>query len=83
MDVASFIGTIIWFISSYVGYLLYKRYRGFQLFREMGVPGPKPHFISGNMNELKHGTKSPATTGLRWQNQFGKVYGYFRGTLPT
>lgn len=80
----SWIGSVVLILCTYFGYHAFQRYKKFQLFRELGIPGPNPHFIRGNLlHDMQNGTDRPVKTLLKWQKQYGNVFGYFRGTLPT
>lgn len=53
------------------------RRRRFSLFKELGVPGPSPSLIFGNMTELiKKGTLA---TFDHWISKYGDVVGFYNG----
>ncbi|CAL8118535.1 unnamed protein product [Orchesella dallaii] len=54
-----------------------------ELFTKLGIPGPCPNFFVGNMMELMGKGKLVTEVMAEWENQFGLVYGYFRGTRAT
>ncbi|GAB6030044.1 hypothetical protein CHUAL_005727 [Chamberlinius hualienensis] len=67
---------------SFVVYLIYNRFQSFTVFNRMNVKGPQPHFFYGNMHKLELGTEKPVEVMAKWQKEYGKVYGYYKGTLP-
>lgn len=79
----SILYSLVAIVCTYIGYRWFQHYKNFSVFREMGIPGPRPSFIRGNIKDLKVGSKLPLESMLKWQQKYGKVYGYFRGTTPT
>ncbi|GIX89730.1 cytochrome P450 3A31 [Caerostris extrusa] len=57
------------------------RHRRLKVFKQYGIPGPEPHFVSGNMSQLKS-KPEPNTIITAWLNKYGKVFGYFIGEIP-
>lgn len=49
------------------------------LFRKYGIPGPKPNFITGNMNEF-HEKREKCID--EWLEKYGKIFGFFLGAKP-
>ncbi|XP_055932274.1 cytochrome P450 3A41-like isoform X2 [Argiope bruennichi] len=58
-----------------------KRHRRHNLFKRYGIPGPKPSFATGNMNQLKSGA-TPNDVVTAWLKEYGDVFGYFLGDMP-
>ncbi|GIY01405.1 cytochrome P450 3A5 [Caerostris darwini] len=57
------------------------RHRRLKIFKQYGIPGPEPNFVSGNMSQLKS-KPEPNTIITAWLNKYGKVFGYFIGEIP-
>lgn len=57
-----------------------KRKQHFCYFKDLGIPGPEPSIITGNMSELQK--KTPTVAYREWIEKFGKVVGYFNGYRP-
>src|SRR5436309_2034764 len=55
------------------------RYNHFQMWRRLGVPGPRPNMITGNLHHL---IPDPLTTIDKWFKQYGRTFGYFEGGKP-
>ncbi|XP_076328734.1 cytochrome P450 3A5-like [Tachypleus tridentatus] len=51
-----------------------------KFFEDLGIPGPKPHLITGNLREYI--SKGFTTCQVEWTNKFGNCVGYFLGTKP-
>ncbi|XP_023221203.1 cytochrome P450 3A24-like [Centruroides sculpturatus] len=49
-------------------------------FKRIGVPGPPPHFITGNMKEIDE--KGLAECHRLWIEKYGKIVGYYIGCRP-
>ncbi|GFS74159.1 cytochrome P450 3A1 [Nephila pilipes] len=60
-------------------WLIYRK-RCFSVFKEMGIPGPEPNLLFGNMLELV--IKTPIKCHEEWFKKYGKIVGYFFGTKP-
>ncbi|KAM7299057.1 cytochrome P450 3A6-like [Ixodes scapularis] len=56
------------------------RKRKFSLFRDIGIPGPRPNIISGNLPELVE--KGALVTFKEWIEKYGSVVGFYNGRLP-
>uniref|UniRef100_A0A2L2YIP3 Cytochrome P450 3A24 n=1 Tax=Parasteatoda tepidariorum TaxID=114398 RepID=A0A2L2YIP3_PARTP len=57
------------------------RYKKHRLLKQYGIPGPKPDFFTGNLEQLK---KEPTPNGVitGWLKKYGNVFGYYMGDLP-
>ncbi|XP_070387230.1 cytochrome P450 3A27-like [Dermacentor albipictus] len=56
------------------------RRRRFSLFRKLGVPGPLPSLISGNIPEIK--AKGGTAAFSNWIKEYGDIVGFFNGAAP-
>ncbi|XP_077553334.1 cytochrome P450 3A18-like [Haemaphysalis longicornis] len=56
------------------------RRRRFSLFERLGIPGPTPSFIHGNIYEIKK--KGAARAFSDWIEQYGNIVGFFNGAVP-
>ncbi|XP_075543319.1 cytochrome P450 6B1-like [Dermacentor variabilis] len=60
--------------------LLLWRRRHFSYFEKLGIPGPKPSLIWGNIGEYQ---SMPHYKVLeKWFRQYGDVFGYYNGDVP-
>ncbi|XP_023226173.1 cytochrome P450 3A24-like [Centruroides sculpturatus] len=55
------------------------RKRRMNLFQRYGIPGPKPHFITGNMKEF-HEKRTKCAE--EWIKKYGNIFGFFIGGKP-
>ncbi|XP_037568825.1 cytochrome P450 3A14-like [Dermacentor silvarum] len=61
-------------------FLLRWRRRHFSYFEKLGIPGPKPNIIWGNIREYQ---SMPHYKVLeKWFRQYGDVFGYYNGDVP-
>ncbi|KAL1470629.1 hypothetical protein MTO96_024126 [Rhipicephalus appendiculatus] len=60
--------------------LLIWRRRHFAYFENLGIPGPKPNILWGNLREY-HSTDSYRVIG-KWCDQYGDVFGFYNGDVP-
>ncbi|XP_023240854.1 cytochrome P450 3A2-like, partial [Centruroides sculpturatus] len=56
------------------------RKKRFSYFVNLGIPGPKPKFFSGNMGDIIN--KGVAKCHYDWIKKYGNVVGYFQGSRP-
>ncbi|KAK8780236.1 hypothetical protein V5799_018422, partial [Amblyomma americanum] len=56
------------------------RWRHFSYFRRIGIPGPKPSLIWGNIVEY-HSTDHYKVIG-RWIKEYGDIFGFYDGDVP-
>ena len=57
------------------------RYRRMTLLKRMGFPGPRPHIIYGNMEEIAEGG-GPSAMFDKWHAMYGPIVGYYVGGVP-
>ncbi|XP_067672070.1 cytochrome P450 3A11-like [Haliotis asinina] len=54
--------------------------RHFSVFKRLGIPGPEPSIISGNLMEIMKKGQFQAT--VDWSKKYGRIFGYFEGYTP-
>ena len=81
--------TLFFFSMSYViligigvtGLIFYiHRKRRHSFFRKLGIPGPKPHWLFGNLHQIWG--RQLHVVYRDWSEEFGEFYGYFEGPTP-
>ncbi|XP_077495651.1 cytochrome P450 3A14-like [Amblyomma americanum] len=60
--------------------LLTWRWRHFSYFKRLGIPGPRPNLLWGNLMEY-HSTDLYKVIG-RWIEKYGDIYGFYNGDVP-
>uniref|UniRef100_A0A914CBL1 Cytochrome P450 n=1 Tax=Acrobeloides nanus TaxID=290746 RepID=A0A914CBL1_9BILA len=65
---------------------VWRRYKHFQLRDELGLPGPKPDFFTGNIKDLmkmikEMGIENSPYIRLKVAEMYGKTYGFYVGSL--
>ncbi|XP_025095312.1 putative cytochrome P450 CYP13A4 [Pomacea canaliculata] len=70
------LGTLTYFL----GVFLWRRHRQMCIFKEMGIPGPKPNLLLGNLLTFRKKLISQAYK--EWAEQYGETFGYFEGPTP-
>ena len=58
------------------------RYRRMTLLSRRGFPGPRPHFLFGNMFEIEANGGAGATY-QKWHKQYGPIVGFYVGGVPS
>lgn len=71
---------IIFYIFCYISSLQRRWKRASTLWERLGVPGPKPTFLIGNLSERL--SNSLPDLHLKWMHQYGKVHGHYVGFTP-
>ncbi|XP_049524209.1 cytochrome P450 3A5 isoform X4 [Dermacentor silvarum] len=61
--------------------LLKWRQKTFSYFKDIGINGPKPNLLWGNLAEY-HG-KGLVKALTEWCNKYGDVFGFYNGDVPT
>ncbi|XP_046343920.2 cytochrome P450 3A9-like [Haliotis rufescens] len=51
------------------------------VFERLGIPGPRPSLLFGNVAEFK--SKFPLDVFKDWSRQYGKVFGFYEGLHPS
>ncbi|XP_053407088.1 putative cytochrome P450 CYP13A10 isoform X1 [Mercenaria mercenaria] len=63
-----------------LGIFYWQRRQQMAVFKRMGIPGPSPNFLFGNLLTF---WKTPMFKQYgKWSEVFGKTYGYFEGPSP-
>lgn len=57
------------------------RQKTFSYFKEIGIPGPEPSLLWGNLAEYH--TKGFVHALTDWCDKYGDVFGFYNGDLPT
>lgn len=60
--------------------LLIWRWRHFSYFKTLGIPGPKPNLLWGNLMEY-HSTDLYMAVG-KWIEKYGDMFGFYNGDVP-
>lgn len=50
------------------------------MFKELGIPGPEPSILFGNLLEIWRKGMGPAST--EWLKKYGDIVGYYNGVMP-
>ncbi|XP_067129970.1 cytochrome P450 3A11-like [Centruroides vittatus] len=74
-----FINILLFLIIPFLYWYRWRK-KQFSCFIDLGIPGPKPNFFSGNMDDLI--TKGVAKCHIDWIKKYGNVVGYFQGSKP-
>ena len=72
-----FIGLVLLFTGLY----FYRRFHAHQYFRRLGIPGPKPHWLFGNLLALADESRRHIQL-TEWTKKYGSVYGIYEGSSP-
>ena len=65
-----------------VAFYLYRKLWVYRYFERLGIPGPKPHWLFGNLLEMT-GEGDLHLKLAEWSNKYGSIYGYYEGPSPT
>ncbi|XP_023210219.1 cytochrome P450 3A8-like [Centruroides sculpturatus] len=57
-----------------------KRKNDMTFFERLNIPGPRPHFITGNLSEYTE--KGFEKCQLEWIEKYGNIVGYYLGAKP-
>ncbi|XP_040063877.1 cytochrome P450 3A14-like [Ixodes scapularis] len=60
--------------------LLRWRQKTFSYFKDIGIPGPKPNLIWGNLREYHE--KDLFQAVKKWCKQYGDIFGFYNGDVP-
>ncbi|XP_077525963.1 cytochrome P450 3A8-like isoform X1 [Haemaphysalis longicornis] len=67
-------------IVAFATWFFIQRKRRLSLFKDLGIPGPPPSFISGNLSELIQ--KGSALAFKEWIDKYGDFVGFYNGAYP-
>jgi cytochrome P450 len=73
---------VIFFVCLFISYFIWQRWQELKLRDRLGIPGPKPNFITGNMNSIMGATDKdhPMMSILsEWRKKYGNFFGYYLG----
>ncbi|KAK2712313.1 hypothetical protein QYM36_011113 [Artemia franciscana] len=76
---------LIFFCSLLVIYLmlwLTQRWRDLNFFKRLGIPGPEPSFITGNIFAARWSMDNVGECISKWRKEYGDAFGYYWGTVP-
>ncbi|XP_077559272.1 cytochrome P450 3A14-like isoform X3 [Haemaphysalis longicornis] len=73
-------GALLILSTSLVVTLIIWRRRHFSYFEKLGIPGPKPNIIWGNLREY-HSMELYKVLG-KWRQKYGDIFGFFNGDVP-
>ncbi|XP_075557325.1 cytochrome P450 3A31-like isoform X2 [Dermacentor variabilis] len=57
-----------------------QRKRRLSFFKDLGIPGPPPSFLSGNLSEIIH--KGALVKFKEWLDKYGDIVGFYNGVHP-
>ncbi|CAN7982588.1 unnamed protein product [Ixodes hexagonus] len=57
------------------------RKKSLEYFKELGIPGPEPSIIWGNLLEYHRNDRHDALN--RWCDKYGDIFGFYNGDVPT
>nr|XP_037290237.1 cytochrome P450 3A4-like [Rhipicephalus microplus] len=73
----------VFLLSLIVGFTTWffiQRRRRFSFFKDLGIPGPPPSFLSGNLSELIQ--KGTLDRYKEWLDKYGDIVGFYNGAHP-
>ncbi|XP_070391493.1 cytochrome P450 3A14-like isoform X2 [Dermacentor albipictus] len=73
-------GALLFLLAVLLAALLIWRWRHFSYFERIGIPGPNPSLIWGNIREY-HSMEIYKVMG-KWLDQYGDTYGFYNGDVP-
>ncbi|CAN8008111.1 unnamed protein product, partial [Ixodes pacificus] len=56
------------------------RQKTFSYFKDIGIPGPKPNLLWGNLREYHE--KELVQAVKKWCKQYGDIFGFYNGDVP-
>ncbi|XP_077490066.1 cytochrome P450 3A21-like [Amblyomma americanum] len=68
------------FLIAFTTWFVIQRKRRLSFFKDIGIPGPPPSFISGNLSELIR--KGSARAIQEWLDNYGDYVGFYNGAFP-
>uniref|UniRef100_A0A023FVQ7 Putative cytochrome p450 ixodes scapularis cytochrome n=1 Tax=Amblyomma parvum TaxID=251391 RepID=A0A023FVQ7_AMBPA len=68
------------FLIAFTTWFVIQRKRRLSFFKDIGIPGPPPSFISGNLSDLIR--KGSAAAIQEWLDKYGDYVGFYNGAFP-
>ncbi|KAL1438418.1 hypothetical protein MTO96_048032 [Rhipicephalus appendiculatus] len=68
------------FVVTFAIWFIIQRKRRLSLFKDLGIPGPPPSFLSGNLSELIQ--KGTLVKYKEWLDNYGDIVGFYNGAHP-
>ncbi|UYV80961.1 CYP3A4 [Cordylochernes scorpioides] len=65
---------------TYILFKLRQRSLNFSTFHQLGIPGPEPSFLWGNLPEIN--SKGIGVCTVQWYRQYGEIFGVYLGARP-
>ena len=62
------------------GFFCYRKFYCHRYFKNLGIPGPEPHWFWGNLDKLW--TDDRHLVMSKWTELYGEFYGYYEGPTP-
>ncbi|KAL1438417.1 hypothetical protein MTO96_048031 [Rhipicephalus appendiculatus] len=75
-----FSALVLSLVIAFTAWFIIERKRRLSFFRDLGIPGPPPSFISGNLSELIR--KGAAAAFKEWMEKYGDIVGFYNGAFP-
>lgn len=75
-----FAALVLSLVIAFAAWFVIQRKRRLSFFRDLGIPGPSPSFISGNLSELI--LKGTAAAFKEWMEKYGDFVGFYNGAFP-
>ncbi|KAH7938345.1 hypothetical protein HPB49_022729 [Dermacentor silvarum] len=80
MDKTAFlVPALIAIAAATVIFWLLKRHRRHKFFKDLGIPGPKPDLLWGNLKQMDH---RRVEAFVQWKKEHGKLFGVYVGSEP-
>ncbi|XP_049274018.1 LOW QUALITY PROTEIN: cytochrome P450 3A8-like [Rhipicephalus sanguineus] len=68
------------FVVTFATWFIIQRKRRLSFFKDLGIPGPPPSFLSGNLSELIQ--KGTLVKYKEWLDKYGDIVGFYNGAHP-
>ncbi|XP_037523305.1 cytochrome P450 3A8 [Rhipicephalus sanguineus] len=68
------------FVVAFAAWFIIQRKRRLSFFKDLGIPGPAPSFLSGNLSELIQ--KGTLLKYKEWLDKYGDIVGFYNGAHP-
>ncbi|CAN8008118.1 unnamed protein product [Ixodes pacificus] len=74
------LATVVTLTAVLIVILIRRRKRTFDYFKDLGIPGPEPSIIWGNLAEYHRNGRHYALQ--QWCDKYGDVFGFYNGDVP-